>query len=643
VSTPKRDSSSHFKSPLTDLFTDDNLTECQAVPSNLFSPMRQAELVGGKIPRYQDIPLDYNQPRSVDSNLDTWLYSPGGPSTPGEGERATPTPSNPRTPGPSSLASYRHVSTNENYETKVIRQEAPLSKAISKDIDVQIDLLAKSAENNKLLKSEIFKQMNNVLNEAVIIDSEPSKPKLKPRAVIKPVQGVRVIKSAVSPIKPDLHVSRGSWRFSTEPSLEPFVPVVKVRNDSLTRPMVLSTTYEMYHPLIQSIIEKEKPKKHALKDKKSKIITKKQKLEEASESLVPVSRKVNYLCKDCGRRCSSLRDVKAHLCLPKVQCEDCKPAIKKFQNRKLLIQHLSHSHPAVGQKISCAYCEKGAHNKTYLRDHVKKFHPMEFIEIYSSEENTEEQTGTIIVSSDSPEIDSNCIEVTPTGNAALPPAAVMHQIVASNVSEHQSTDAALENEDIFEEDIDAPDSVLSTNTHDTDEVVEATPQPFAFHCDKCRKGFHTSLRHNNHKSYCGVQKRVSITEPSSALDSLLKKQAGSMASKRSGRRRNARFEQLKTNWSELLGGRERCGKCGRNNYREDDLEKHLRVCRGTLLCSTSQYVCPHCTQPARVFNTDNAMRRHVSTNHAKEAMEEEWDYQHDEEECKGLAENHLFR
>ena len=110
------------------------------------------------------------------------------------------------------------------------------------------------------------------------------------------------------------------------------------------------------------------------------------------------------------------------------------------------------------------------------------------------------------------------------------------------------------------------------------------------------------------------------------------------------RRKNARFEQLKTNWSELMEGRERCDKCGRNNYSQDDLVKHKRTCRGTLLVNSRKYISPHCTHPSRVFNTENAMRRHVNTNHSKEAMENEWDYPHDEKGCNGiLAIKHLFQ
>merc|ERR1719347_533073 len=83
MATPKRDSSVP-RSPHSDLFPDENLTECRAVPNHLFSPNRQAELAGSKTPRYQEIPLDYQRPKSVNSaNLDTWLNSPGGPATPG--------------------------------------------------------------------------------------------------------------------------------------------------------------------------------------------------------------------------------------------------------------------------------------------------------------------------------------------------------------------------------------------------------------------------------------------------------------------------------------------------------------------------------------------------------------------------------
>jgi len=650
VATPKRENN-FLKSPFTELFTDDNLTDCQAVPNNLFSPMRQAELVGGKIPRYQEIPLDYPQPRSVDSNnLDSWLCSPGGPPTPGR----SATPSGPRTPGPSGSAHATSASSANlhHYEnTKLVVPEAPvetpIAKAISKDIDVQIDLLAKNAEKDKKLKSDIFKQMNNILNDVTISSDSPKQTRVM--NVAKASESVRPVRAAVK-TSPDKSVSRGSWRFSSEHSAEPFVPVVKVKNDSLTRPMVLSKAYDFYQPIVKAIAKNEsKVKKRASKDENAAVVSKRQKVEDASEPLVPASRKVNYYCKDCRKRCSSLRDVKAHLCLPKVQCEDCKPAIKNFQNRKLLMQHLSHSHPAVGQRFACNYCEKGASNKTYLRDHVKKYHPTEFIEIYGGDDIVE-QNESVVVTSDSAENANNDTNETDIPESAPTSAQdIMDEIVASHEAEAYT---AVESAETCEEDIDAPDSVVNTS-HNIDDVIDTPPQPFAYHCEKCKKGFHTNMRHKNHRKNCGGPKKVSIDElvsiedgPSKTNTRLLQKLpvTGKRSVRGSSRRRNARFEQLKSNWSELMEGRERCGKCGRNNYREDDLEKHKRVCRGTLMDRSSRYICPHCTEPSRVFHTENAMRRHVSTNHAKEAMEDEWDYEYDEDDCNGLlAKKHLFR
>ena len=63
-----------------------------------------------------------------------------------------------------------------------------------------------------------------------------------------------------------------------------------------------------------------------------------------------------------------------------------------FPNRKLLLIHLSHSHPGVGHIISCKFCEKGSPNKTLLRDHIKKCHPNEFAEIYEKEETNKDLT-----------------------------------------------------------------------------------------------------------------------------------------------------------------------------------------------------------------------------------------------------------
>ena len=193
--------------------------------------------------------------------------------------------------------------------------------------------------------------------------------------------------------------------------------------------------------------------------------------------------------------------------------------------------------------------------------------------------------------------------------------------------------------DTFDEDIDAPDSVASSSHYET-ELTRNSPQTFSLHCEKCNKGFQTNLRHKNHMKNCKGQNKVSEANlPDKKLLGGKKPIPGTL------RRKNARFEQLKTNWIVLLEGRERCEKCGRNNYAQDDIEKHKKVCKGTLLASKSRYICPHCSKPSRVFNTELAMRRHVSTNHAKEAMEDDWDYQHEEMGWKGMAiaKKHLFR
>lgn len=54
--------------------------------------------------------------------------------------------------------------------------------------------------------------------------------------------------------------------------------------------------------------------------------------------------------------------------------------------------------------------------------------------------------------------------------------------------------------------------------------------------------------------------------------------------------------------------RDRCGKCGRNNYTEDSLEKHMRVCKGNLLRVRALLPCPFCVKPARTFNSDVSLQ-----------------------------------
>ena len=57
----------------------------------------------------------------------------------------------------------------------------------------------------------------------------------------------------------------------------------------------------------------------------------------------------------------------------------------------------------------------------------------------------------------------------------------------------------------------------------------------------------------------------------------------------------------------------------------------------------AKYECPYCNKPKIIFNTELAMRRHVGTTHAKEAVEDGWDFESKKVKTVGLAMKHLFR
>ena len=184
-------------------------------------------------------------------------------------------------------------------------------------------------------------------------------------------------------------------------------------------------------------------------------------------------------------------------------------------------------------------------------------------------------------------------------------------------------------------DIDAPDSVRSNVTQPED--VRTPRSQFKpsnqYQCSKCGKKFNTSTRYSNHRKNCMLSDTVGGVQKPVLKHKYIKKKP------------NPRFEELKSNWSESLLNKERCGKCGRTNYIQDDLAKHQATCRGTLMNVKAKYVCPYCTdyKHKAVFNNEHSMRRHVSTSHPKEAVEDEWDYKAKKSRSKGLAENHLFR
>ena len=119
-------------------------------------------------------------------------------------------------------------------------------------------------------------------------------------------------------------------------------------------------------------------------------------------------------------------------------------------------------------------------------------------------------------------------------------------------------------------------------------------------CGNCGKVFNTSLRFDNHQKHCNSNSNSS----------------------------NSRLQQLRTHWAaseSLMSGRERCNKCGRVDYPQDDLASHLadrtrHQCRGTLHL-LPRFKCLYCSQPRR-FTTEQSLRNHINAKHAKEAMDD---------------------
>ena len=210
--------------------------------------------------------------------------------------------------------------------------------------------------------------------------------------------------------------------------------------------------------------------------------------------------------------------------------------------------------------------------------------------------------------------------------------------------------AAIPNNSLsVEGDIDAPDSVRSLVSQSREEETTRSDQPkflikptSAYRCGRCGKKFNTSIRFNNHQKNC---RAVGPAPPDDTDDpSAVPKPRPRVLKVR--RKPNPRMEQLKSTWTDSLYGRERCMKCGRNNYIQDSLEKHMSKCQGTLLLDGGRgprFECPYCFNPRKHFTTENAMRRHVGTSHAKEALDDAWDFKSYATKTMGLASNHLFK
>ena len=424
--TPGRDSHPSFRSPIPDhdFFINDNITDCHAVPHHLFSPARQAKFVSDnsfQSPKYQDIPIDYN-PRSVETpGLDRFLLSPApagamppSPAAPAP-PSSSPAPSSTtpvtrlvvvRPPSASSLTSptppFDSSSANqidvESLPPISIHPVRILSKFKSENkmktrssLNTKLEELAKNAESTAVDRSEIFKKMNELVNEESESISETSSVTsdmalerteteattnevkdvvVQHKEILTPIKKVQMMQFR-SPPTPE-NVPKGSWRFTSDIP-EPQMRTVKVKSNSEVRKLLMGEDCDkvtiQVRPLVDQSMKREAEKSEENTAKKLKT-----ELKKVTRPPELKEKKVRFFCEECGRRCSTLSEIKSHPCDPKVKCEDCGIYLA---NKKILDQHLKLLHPFLGTKHNCEYCPKSCNNKTLLKEHVIKFHPEE--------------------------------------------------------------------------------------------------------------------------------------------------------------------------------------------------------------------------------------------------------------------------
>ena len=613
------------------------------------------------------------------------------------------------------------------------------------DDDDSLNQRLTDLENNSqhLSRAEVFKRMNEAVNESIVdCPSDPSfHPDSSDQSVDSAVSDQSSSVSSSSPRKkiriflrkpvtkqsPDPeNIASGSWRLSSAPSFPSSLGPIKVTNTSSTRRMVYGEVQDKVKIHIKPLI---KTKKKVKVDPKT---------ENTVDGREVVEKKLKYICDECGRRCSSVSEVKNHPCDTSVQCEDCLPGVVTvFKNMNVLRQHLKQIHP-VQERARCGVleCRKTFPNKTLLKLHQKRFHLqtdavnndsgdlsgfyvestpesesnfnqtigeteefyfgdkggeqshvdatcMTGVEIQNSvctlngtsdvietechgelvnnqddddellaleklagdlsndEEDHDEEESYINTDQEVPDNDdamednsSSNINITDNNDAmeGITSSTINDTVTSEAVAKTSSSSfvslAADESLNDDTADVDAPDSVQSDWSH-YPEVMTPRSQykpTHQYQCLKCGKMFNTSVRFTNHKKNCRGE--GGLVKP---IMTKIK------------RKPNPRFQELKTNWSEALVGKARCRMCGRNNYKEEDLSKHQLKCRGTLHRYEARFECPYCENPKKIFNNEHSMRRHVGVAHAKEAVEDGWDYEAKKSKTKGLAENHLFR
>ena len=512
---------------------------CRAVPGFLFSPDRLQELGGGgggRRPRYQDLPLEYSQPGSVDSI--TAMDCPASPrpvsrllgSQPLESPgAATPAPAT--STAPASLVRPIKVATS----TAAAPSDTQASPSTS--------LTPSSPKSSySALNSSPTSRKGPASRATAVPDFSSVKARSTPSSAVFISPRKRTASTpAPAPATAPL-TSRGSWRFSASPPPEPYHPAVTVDSGLLdpTPPPVPAT---------------------------APLLPKRQKVENtAGKTEVGTGKRAGrrLQCRECGARCSSLREVGSHTCRPRLPCWDCRPVVTTFHSRRELVDHLVLSHPA-GPRQPCPHCLDRIRTfptKTALQEHLRTRHPG--MELPGSDPATAPgpAPAPAITSDPAPAQSNSLLPVEqprpPVGTEELGEVRESGTAVEVGGARYEVEEVEVVVSDRAEQEVDAPDSVQS-------QQPDTPAAPFI--CLLCGKGFQTNLRHSNHKLHCtgGTRARPAT---------------GAAQRGRSG---NARFAELRVHWTDLLAGRQRCPKCGRTNYSEAELADHSVACRGQLL------------------------------------------------------------
>jgi len=307
-----------------------------------------------------------------------------------------------------------------------------------------------------------------------------------------------------------------------------------------------------------------------------------------------------WRCYECGSKCLTIQEIKNHTCNTQLNCVDCGQI---FKNKNVLMQHLKLLHPSKEKDVSCGLCSKKFSSKTNLKFHIDKIHPMEA------------------------EADSvNNAMSEPNNNAIIDLGSVFDKNLETNDNDEEAELLALEKlaENLDEEYFgsDKSDDEPQINT----ESISQTDEPTSKNAEPNLEHIESNLEHVEPISEERVASRKN-EDLNNTTEVLVHEEV----------------QQVKSNWIGSLEIRERCKKCGRNNYTEEDIDKHQARCRGTLMNFKSKFECPYCVNPKILFNTELGMRRHVGTTHAKEALEDEWGFEPKKVKTVGLAMKHLFR